>query len=217
MLKLGKFIIQVHNWNSMKVFVPFKPTNPKSRLSKIMSEEERREFAFRLLMDVLDACPDAIILSTSRDERLADFKHEVDSRDLDSAVTSRIKEGESAFIMSDLALIDEKIVKRFLETEGDVVLAPGRKGGTNMLLSRSRDFYTSYHYGSFVKHVKICEKLGLKFEVFDSFYASVDIDDESDLLELMIHGKGKQSYEYLESIGFYVDYSEKEPKLRRVQ
>ncbi|ADC65964.1 2-phospho-L-lactate guanylyltransferase CofC [Ferroglobus placidus DSM 10642] len=199
----------------MKIYVPFKPTNPKSRLSKIMSEDERREFAFQLLLDVLDCCEEAVVLSASRDERLRDLKHEVDERDLDTAVTSRIKKEDSAFVMSDLALISKKIVKKFLDTDGDVVIAPGRKGGTNMLLSRSREFYTSYHYGSFLKHVRIAEKLGLNLSIFDSFYASIDIDDESDLLELMLHGKGKRSYEYLESIGFYVDFSEKEPKLKR--
>jgi len=199
----------------MKIYVPFKPTNPKSRLSKIMSENERMEFAFQLLLDVLESCEDAIVVTSSRDDRLRGLKYEIDDRDLDTVVTSRIKKEDSAFIMSDLALINKKIVREFLDTDGDVVIAPGRKGGTNMLLSRSREFYTSYHYGSFLKHVGIAERLGLNLSVFDSFYASIDIDDESDLLELMLHGKGKRSYEYLESIGFYVDFSEKEPKLKR--
>ena len=199
----------------MKIYVPFKPTNPKSRLSKIMSEKERREFAFQLLLDVLESCENAIVVTSSRDDRLRGLKYEIDDRDLDTAVTSRIKKEDSAFIMSDLALINKKIVKGFLDTDGDVVIAPGRKGGTNMLLSRSREFYTSYHYGSFLKHIRIAERLGLSLSVFDSFYASIDIDDESDLLELMLHGKGKRSYEYLESIGFYIDFSEKEPKLKR--
>ncbi len=199
----------------MKIYIPFKPTNPKSRLANIMSEEERREFAFKLLLDVLEACGDAIVVTASWDDRLSGIKHEVDRRDLDSVVTSKIKREDAAIIMSDLALINGKIVESFLETRGEVVLAPGRKGGTNMLLSRSRKFYTSYHYGSFLKHIRIAEELGLKYSVFDSFFASVDIDDESDVLELMLHGKGKHSYEFLESIGFYVDFSEKEPKLRR--
>lgn len=199
----------------MDILIPFKPVNPKTRLSEILSKEERKELAFNLLLDVLDACEGATIISSAPDRRLEGLKHEVDSRSLDEVVTSRVMWGEVAVVMSDLPLLSEKVVRRFLDSEGDVVLAPGRKGGTNMLLSRSKRFRTSYHYGSFLKHVQICESLGLKCEIFDSFYASVDIDDESDLLELMIHGKGKRSYEYLESIGFYVDFSEKDPVLRR--
>ena len=199
----------------MEIYIPFKPSNPKSRLSGIMSEREREEFAFALLMDVLDACGEAVVLSTSSHRRLEGIRHEIDGRDLDTAITSRVKKEECAVIMSDLPLITEKTVNEFLKCDEDVVLAPGRKGGTNMLLSRNRNFHTSYHYGSFFKHLRICRELGIKCGIFDSFYASVDIDDESDLLELMLHGKGKRSYEFLEGIGFYVDYSEKDPVIRK--
>ncbi|WP_456370743.1 2-phospho-L-lactate guanylyltransferase [Geoglobus sp.] len=199
----------------MEVVIPFKPVNPKTRLSGILTREEREELAFHLLLDVIEACGEATVISSADDRRLEGLKHEVDSRTLDEVVTSRIRKGNLAVVMSDLPLLNEKVVGRFLDSEGDVVLAPGRKGGTNMLLSRSRSFYTSYHYGSLVKHVQICESLGLRWEVFDSFYASVDIDDESDLLELMLHGKGKRSYDYLEELGFYVDFSERDPVLRR--
>ncbi len=199
----------------MEIYIPFKPSNPKSRLSRIMTEWERKELAFALLMDVLDACGEAVILSTSPDRRLNGLRHEIDDRNLDAAITSRIKRGECAFVMSDLALITAKTVNEFLSLEYEVVLAPGRKGGTNMLLSRNKNFHTSYHYGSFFKHVRICRELGIEFGIYDSFYASIDIDDESDLLELMLHGKGKRSCEFLESIGFYVDFSEKDPVLKR--
>ena len=199
----------------MEVVIPFKPVNPKTRLSGILTREEREELAFHLLLDVIEACGEATVISSAEDRRLEGLKHEVDSRTLDEVVTSRIRKGDLAVVMSDLPLINGKVVDRFLDSEGDVVLAPGRKGGTNMLLSRNRGFYTSYHYGSLIKHIQICESLSLKWEVFDSFYASVDVDDESDLLELMLHGKGKRSYDYLEELGFYVDFSERDPVLRR--
>ena len=199
----------------MEIVIPFKPRNPKSRLSNVLNEEERENLAFHMLLDVMDACEDAVILSSEECERLKGYRVIIDKRSLDEAVTSFIKRGETAVIMSDLPLINGKILRRFFECEGDIVIAPGRKAGTNMLISRHKDFYTSYHYGSFLKHINICRKLGLSYSIFDSFYSSVDIDEEGDLLELMIHGKGKRSYEYLESLGFYVDFSEKDPKLRR--
>uniref|UniRef100_A0A7C3YFY1 2-phospho-L-lactate guanylyltransferase n=1 Tax=Geoglobus ahangari TaxID=113653 RepID=A0A7C3YFY1_9EURY len=199
----------------MQIIIPFKPRNPKSRLSNILNEKERENLAFYMLLDVIDVCEDAIILSSEECKRLEGYRVIVDKRSLDEAVTSFIKKGETAVVMSDLPLINKKILTSFLDSEGDVVIAPGRKAGTNMLLSRNRDFYTSYHYGSFLKHIDICRRLGLSYTVFDSFYSSVDIDEKEDLLELMIHGKGKKSYEYLKSLGFYVDFSEKDPKLRR--
>lgn len=201
----------------MKIYIPFKPDNPKTRLSKLLNEAERKNLAYFMLLDVVDACGECTVLSSSQSKLLEGLRYEVDSRDMDSAVTSRIKEGEVAIIMSDLPLINRKIVERFLNTEGDVIIAPGKKGGTNMLLSRSREFYTSYHYGSFFKHMEVCKNLGLSYSVFDSFYASIDVDSEEDLLELMLHGKGKRSREYLEEIGFYVDFSEKDPVLRRIK
>ncbi len=201
----------------MEIVIPFKPRDPKSRLANILSEDERRSLAFSMLFDVIDACGEdnVTILSNAECDEISEFKVFIDSRSLDEAVTSFIKKFDVAIIMSDLPLINRKIVSEFLEIESEICIAPGRKAGTNMLLSRSRDFYTSYHYGSFLKHISICEKLGLSYSIFDSFFASVDVDEESDVLELMIHGKGKRSYEFLESIGFYVDFSEKEPRLLR--
>jgi 2-phospho-L-lactate guanylyltransferase len=55
------------------------------------------------------------------------------------------------------------------------------------------------YYGvSFLKHLEIAK--GLSVEVFDSFNLSTDIDEVSDLAELLIHGKG-HSRSYLEKIG----------------
>ena len=202
----------------MMAIVPFKLKDPKSRLSKVLSLNERIELAKRMLSDVLDTLTnfvDVTVLVPPKTELDLDVKVEEDDRDLDSAINARLKR-DTAVVMSDLPLINEDVLKRFFETEGDVVLAPGRKGGTNMLLVRVDDFRVSYHYGSFFKHLEIARKLNLKVEVFDSFYASVDVDDESDLLELMLHGKGKRSWDYLRSIGFDIDFSSKDPKLVRV-
>ncbi len=202
----------------MKVMIPFKLKNPKSRLSSILTLDERIHLAKLMLKDVVDVVSkftdDILILVPPNTEVEIDAKIEEDSRDLDSAVNARIV-GDTAIIMSDLPLLNVKTLKRFFDCDGDIVIAPGRKGGTNMLLIRDERFRVSYHYGSFFKHIAIAERLGLKVEIFDSFYASLDIDDESDLLELLMHGKGKRSCEYLRSIGFEVDFSKKDPTLVR--
>jgi len=204
----------------MRVIIPFKLKNPKSRLASILSLDERMNLAKFMLMDVIDVVSkftdDILVLVPPNTELDLDVEIEEDSRDLDSAINARI-EKNVAIIMSDLPLLNVKTLERFFSSKGDVVLAPGRKGGTNMILIRDERFRVSYHYGSFFKHISIAEKLGLNVEIFDSFYASIDIDDESDLLELLMHGKGKRSHEYLTSIGFGVDYSKKDPELVRLR
>jgi 2-phospho-L-lactate guanylyltransferase len=208
--------------------IPFKLENPKTRLSGCLSLQERRELAMCMLSDVLSALNElklrTVVTVPDRETEMAcnlfdGVEIVVDERKLDDSVNSFIQNSSPvAIVMADLPLLNSEILLRFFKTEGDVVISPGRKGGTNLLLVRNPEFRVSYHYGSFMKHIRAAETLGLSISVFDSFYASVDIDDESDLLELLIHGKGKKSHDFLISAGFRVDCSEKDPKaIRRYQ
>jgi|Deesub1362A_J573_1020465.scaffolds.fasta_scaffold00288_27 2-phospho-L-lactate guanylyltransferase len=237
---------------TIRVVIPFKYTNAKSRLSGLLSREERQKLAEFMLVDVVDSLfslsskpqtsshfpsisPSHLTShltpepSTSLDLKITivstteidipSLKPEVavkiDPRNLNDCVNEEIERGVPlAVIMSDLPLLSQNVLERFFRLPGDVVITPGRKGGTNMLLVRKKGFKVSYHYGSFFNHIKMAEKLGFTYTVYDSFYASIDIDDESDLLELLLHGKGKKSYSYLTELGFYVVFR-KVPELRR--
>jgi 2-phospho-L-lactate guanylyltransferase len=87
-------------------------------------------------------------------------------------------------------------------TQSDVGLVPGRGGGTNVIfLKEPKRFHVDYYGTSFLKHKKIAEDAGLSCEVIDSFRLHTDIDEKEDLVELLIHGKGK-SRAYLEALGF---------------
>lgn len=202
----------------MKAVVPFKPINPKSRLANVLSEEERKKFAELMLLDVLKVLKsvglEVKVLTTSPLEIPMDVEVVEDRRSLDECINSELEEVPKVVVMSDLPLLNEETVQRFLETKGEVVIAPGRKGGTNMLLVRKKGFRVSYHYCSFLKHLNIAKSMNFSFAIFDSFYASVDIDAEEDLLELMVHGKGKASKEFLEKIGFKIEF-DKVPRLKR--
>lgn len=210
----------------MDVIIPFKPSNPKSRLSSILSRNERLLLAESMLRDVYEAVrgiedPENITLISPEPFQREWFEGRVlvDERTLDecvnSAISDKCRNSELAVIMSDLPLLSRKVLQEFFSTAGDVVAAPGRKGGTNMLLVRDSRFRVSYHFGSFFRHMKTAESIGLEFTIFDSFLASVDIDEPSDVLELMLHGSGKHSHRFLTSLGFYVDFSSKDPILRR--
>lgn len=201
----------------MKVIVPFKPINPKSRLSGILNVEERRKFAELMLFDVINVLKELNleikVLSTSKIE-IGCVEVVEDVRSLDECINAELEDLPKAIVMSDLPLLNKEVLSRFFNCDADIVIAPGRRGGTNMLLVRKKGFKVSYHYCSFLKHLDIAKSLGLRYKIFDSFYASLDIDDETDLLELMIHGSGKLSKSYLESIGFRI-LMEKTPKLKR--
>ncbi|WP_202319331.1 2-phospho-L-lactate guanylyltransferase [Archaeoglobus neptunius] len=201
----------------MRILIPFKATNPKSRLSGILDFEERKKLAELMLLDVVEAVSrfGSVKVVSPAKINIEGVDVVVDSSDLNTVVNSEINNVPLAVVMSDLPLLSGDILQRFFNSEGDVVIAPGRKGGTNMLLVRREGFRVSYHYGSFFKHVEYARKIGFSVSIFDSFYSSVDIDDESDLLELIMHGKGKRSWKFLTQLGFRVSF-EKTPRLERV-
>jgi 2-phospho-L-lactate guanylyltransferase len=103
--------------------------------------------------------------------------------------------------MADLALLTENEVVGILNCDGDVVLCPGRGGGTNMILIRSPKFRTCYQGLSFPKHLAFARQTGLEVSVFESFRAGCDIDEPEDLAEVLLHGRGR-SKRVLEEMGF---------------
>jgi 2-phospho-L-lactate guanylyltransferase len=104
-------------------------------------------------------------------------------------------------VMADLALLTQNDVVGILSCQGDVVLCPGRGGGTNMILIRDPGFRTCYRGLSFPKHLEFARKSGLKTDVFESFRAGCDIDCPEDLAEVLLHGRGKARV-LLEKMGF---------------
>lgn len=201
----------------MRILIPFKASNPKSRLSDILSFEERKKLAELMLLDVVDAVKpfgNVKIVTPTEIDFDCDADVVVDESELDIVVNRELDNIPVAIIMSDLPLLDKSTLSRFFESKGDVVIAPGRKGGTNMLIVRKKGFKVSYHYGSFFKHLRFAKNNGFSITIFDSFFSSIDIDERDDLLELLLHGEGKKSYEYLKTIGFFVKF-EKIPKLER--
>ncbi len=146
----------------MKVVIPFKTSNPKSRLSSILSEKERYEFALRMLLDVIDAVRSANgeVKVISPTKLNIDVNIVQDSSPLNDCINRELKEVPKAVIMSDLPLISPELLRDFFSRRADIVIAPGRKGGTNMLLVRREGFKVSYHYGSFMKHVRMAKERG---------------------------------------------------------
>jgi 2-phospho-L-lactate guanylyltransferase len=206
----------------MHVVIPFAAKSPKTRLASVLDLNERREFAVAMLKDVLD-----IIKRTSHTLELLvgeqtsslikpyfeDTLPPIVAHDgtLSEAVNSRLDAqfdtvqptGGVAVIMADLALLTVSAVNKLYTSDGDVVLAPGRGGGTNAFITRSSRFTVNYHGLSYQDHCEIAKKANLSFTTVDSMRLSTDIDEPDDLIEIRLHGDG-YSHEWLKAHGFEI-------------
>jgi len=214
-----------------KAIIPFKKERAKSRLGGILSEKEREEFAVRMLGDVLVALSESEIeeveiISTCSEEQIKEdlnrglklnlelesesksnlnLKLTVreDGRGLNEVLNEEIKDEKEPvlIIMADVPLATPESIDEIISREEDVVITPGREGGTNALfLRKPYKFAVSYYGISCLKHIETAKRRDLSYAIHDSFFISTDIDEVDDLIELLIHGRGF-SAEYLRGIG----------------
>lgn len=187
--------------------IPFKPVNPKTRLSCVLDQAEREQFAETMLADVVNAVEEAgcdpLILST-HPYNFDRVPVREDPTGLNEALNTILAEepGPLLIIMADLPLATGEAVERMISTREDAAMVPGRGGGTNAIyLSHGDRFRVDYYGASFLKHRKIARDRGLSVEVVDSFRLHTDVDEKEDLVELLIHGTGL-SRGFLEGLGF---------------
>ena len=204
----------------MEVVVPFATDAPKTRLEPVLSSSEREAFATAMLEDVLAAVIDAghepRVLATGPLE--VDVPVVEDDRPLSEAVNARLGahfERESgsatddpvrteegiAVVMADLAIVTPAAIDRLCTHPGELVIAPGRYGGTNALVTRDPGFRVDYHGTSYLDHREIADELDLDVTVIDSFRLASDVDEPADLVEVCCHGRGR-SRAFLDEVGF---------------
>jgi len=208
----------------MRAVIPFKLDNAKSRLSEILSETQRQEFALAMLHDVIAAVKGSrmfdrieIINSSISCVMNTDFPPDVNilliEKGLNEALNEYLVKAASNsvqdifIIMADMPLVTEKQIIELTELPGDIVIAPGSGGGTNVLSIHNPDtFHVDYYGTSFLDHLRIANEADLSIAVYDSFFVSTDMDEPDDLVELLIHGRG-HAVEYLRSTGIGLDTS----------
>lgn len=183
----------------MRIVVPFGAAEPKTRLSPTLDADERRVFARAMLRDVLEALParhDATVLATASVD--CDAPVVVDERPLTEAVNDRLPGGDQsetddpvAVVMADLALATPAALERLFAPDADVVLAPGRGGGTNALVVRHPRFRVDYHGASIRDHRATAREVGADTATVDSFRLATDVDEPADLVELLLHADGR--------------------------
>ena len=205
----------------MDAIVPFSADRPKSRLSTVLTAEERSSFARAMLRDVLDAITTAggtpRVLATGP---VDDLTHRVvvDDRPLTTAVNGVLESGVAenaesdtpsddsdpiAIVMADVALATPEAVGKLFDAgqRADVVVAPGRGGGTNALVVRHPDFRVDYHGTSYLDHRRAGRAVGATVETIDSFRLATDVDEPTDLTEVLLHTDGR-ARATLEALGF---------------
>jgi 2-phospho-L-lactate guanylyltransferase len=205
---------------AMDVYIPYRPENPKTRLSSHLDRDERKSFSRAMLRDVADIVHAVghrpVVLSTSDIDvgldtvvspaPLSDAVNDVlpgeigdgDALDLLPRTDSGTKEMVGV-IMADLALATPDALTRLFGPDADVVIAPGRRGGTNALVSCHPDFRVDYHGVSYRDHRRIAAERDITVVTVDSFRLSTDVDEPADIVEVLLHGTG-QAHEYLESL-----------------
>jgi 2-phospho-L-lactate guanylyltransferase len=198
----------------VNIIIPFKFENAKSRLASILTKEERQQLALAMLKDVLDVTSGVGPVTILSKPGLLNLKLNIYANVIESElelnealnwmIDGSCKRGfheDLLIVMADLALLSNEDIMGILKTEGDVVLTPGRGGGTNMILIRNPKFRTCYYGISYPKHQEFCIKLGLLSGIYASYRSGCDIDEPDDLNEILIHGHGFCK-DLLKSFGF---------------
>jgi 2-phospho-L-lactate guanylyltransferase len=178
----------------MRVVVPFAAEQPKTRLADFLTFAERRAFARAMLADVLDAIRetghDPELLSTGPVD--TEVPTTVDERPLTAAVNAVLETSSPvAVVMADLPLATPAALSALFDSSEDVVLAPGRGGGTNALVARHPEFRVDYHGTSYLDHRERAHHIGASVETVDSLRLGTDIDERADLAEVLVHGDGR--------------------------
>jgi 2-phospho-L-lactate guanylyltransferase len=195
------------------VVIPYKPINPKTRLSCVLSGEEREQFALCMLRDVIEAARsagcDPLILATAPFSipGCSDIRVDILDQGLNEALDTFCiaSKGPLAIIMADLALADRSSLLNLMTTGSDMAIVPGRGGGTNAVYIRYADrFRAQYYGGSFRKHIKFAEDAALSCSIVDSFRLYCDVDEQDDLVEVLLHNAGR-ARQYLQALEFHIE------------
>lgn len=192
------------NYMSLWAIVPVKPLRRgKSRLSEILSEDERAHLNHQLFTHTIQVLQqvEAIsnILVVSRDSNVLTEAREMDVRtvtengapELNNALRraslfSKAFSTEGVLIVpADLPLLTPQDVTDFLAQRTQppmVVITPDRRrGGTNMLLIDPADLLTfSFGEDSFDKHCDLAKSKGADVIVYENERIALDLDVPED-------------------------------------
>jgi len=189
----------------------------KSRLSGVLSQQERAELLLCMLEDVLDALEGVVspvVVSPTNLKKYVRRDYvlllEEEKRGLSEAVRRgnayALEKGAEAtlFVPADVPLIRRHHVEEVLRLgeRHPLIISPARKGGVGVVYRRPPDVIPEvFSKHSFCDIRRVAARLNVPLEVYDSFYLSLDIDTAEDIREFMHHGEGTRTYEFLRRLG----------------
>lgn len=208
----------------MRVFaaVPVKSLlNSKTRLSDVLSQQERRSFALSMVEDVLTALKSSrvyrvVVISPDKTLQASAESFGVsflmENKPGLNRVASQVTEwcirnnAESVLTVSaDIPLIIPRDVNRILELgdEGmSMVISPSKNGGTNALFQGAASLIRPrFGRRSFMKHVNEAAAKGLSYRIYYSERVAFDIDSLEDLKSYLGIRCRTRSRRFLEKIG----------------
>lgn len=186
------------------ILIPVKAGVPKSRLSALLNEAQRKELVQSMLMDVLDAfsgvglLPHCVVISSSGQWRAlarslgARAVTETSDNGVNSAVatgSAMASYGDLMVVPADVPLLRGSEIRRALGLKAsgvDVVVSPSLDfDGTNLLIfSRSKPLPLSFDRDSFRNHLGASSRRGYKVAVDSAMGFRFDIDTISHLRAL---------------------------------
>ncbi len=158
----------------------------KRRLAHVLGASERRALVrtmFEHVVSVLDACGLHVValsphpLPDTQIETWTDAASGLNAA-LDDATR---RAGTPVLIVhADLPLVATDDIEAILSTDGDVVVARARDGGTNALLMRTR-IRCAFGTSSALAHAARARAAGLRVHVLDRPGLALDVDDDASL------------------------------------
>lgn len=200
---------------SLWAIIPVKPLRRgKSRLSGVLSEDERALLNYTMLSNTLKTLAEVAEISerlvVSRDPAALALAREYGARTLQedgnpglntalrrATVVAQVYSASGVLIMpADLPLLSQSDVRElisFTDKPPVVVIAPDRRReGTNALLTTPAGLI-EYHFGpgSFQKHVLLAQRQNVRVEICSLSTLGLDLDYPEDL-ELLRQMKALQ-------------------------
>jgi 2-phospho-L-lactate guanylyltransferase len=188
------------------VIIPVKPLNrAKSRLSGVLSPEQRQQLAetmLRHVLSVVQTVPQVMgTLVISRDNKALSIAREYGARTVQESGTPELNsalmratqvvgrwKGAAVFILpADLPLIAAEDVTAMIEMSGQsahsVVIATDKHDdGTNAMFIRPPGLIRyAYGEGSYARHKQLADEAGAEITVYRSERLLLDIDVPADL------------------------------------
>ena len=185
--------------------VPVKPLRrAKSRLADVLTPEQRRLLAERMLrhvLQVLDTVPQVLgTLVISRDSEALAIAREYGMRTVQEAGTPELNAalgratqvvggwgGDSVLVLpADLPLLEARDLGALIElgsgSPAVVIATDEQRDGTNALFVRPPGIIPyAYGEGSFARHCALAQEAGIRLQEYHSRSLALDIDVAADL------------------------------------